>query len=76
MKYASMLSEPSSTPADLDTPNSDAQLADLSSHMCNTILTVLCVLGAPALLGSLSRISYFGLTPVMVIQVLALSALI
>lgn len=75
MKYLSMLTSPPSTPVDVATANSDAQLADLSSQMCNTILTVLCVLGVPALLGSLSRISDFGLTPVMVIQVLALSAL-
>ena len=75
MKYLSMLTSPPSTPVDAATANSDAQLADLSSQMCNTILTVLCVLGVPALLGSLSRISDFGLTPVMVIQVLALSAL-
>ncbi len=44
--------------------------------MCNTILTALCVLGVPALIASLSRISDFGLTPVMVSQVLALSGLI
>lgn len=76
MKDTPMLDEPSPIPAALSTTNSDAQLADLSSRMCNTILTVLCVLGIPALIGSLSRISDFGLTPVMVSQVLALSALI
>ncbi len=43
--------------------------------MCNTILNALCLLGIPALLGSLSRILDFGLSPVMVIQILALSAI-
>ena len=70
-----MSDEPSLTSADFSTPNSDAQLADLSSRMCNTILTVLCVLGIPALLGSLSRIADFGLTPAMVTQILVLSTL-
>ncbi len=54
---------------------SDVKLADLSSRMCNTILTAACILGLPALLASLSRISEFGLTPVMIAQSIALTTL-
>jgi len=75
MEHTSTLSTPPLTAANLSTPGSDAQLADLSSRMCNTILNALCLLGIPALLGSLSRILDFGLSPVMVIQILALSAI-
>jgi hypothetical protein len=76
MQYNSTLDGQSLIPNNFSTSNSNAQLADLSSRMCNTILTALCVLGVPALIASLSRISDFGLTPVMVSQVLALSGLI
>jgi len=63
-------------PSSLPLPSSEEQLSHLSSQMCNTILLAVCILGVPALAGSLSRIPEFGLTPVMVMQSVALLSLI
>lgn len=63
-------------PSPLPLPSSDEQLNQLSSQMCNTILLAVCFLGLPALAASLSRIPEFGLTPVMVIQSIALLSLV
>lgn len=63
-------------PSPLPLPSSGEQLSQLSSQICNTILLAVCVLGLPALAGSLSRIPEFGVTPVMVIQSVALLGLV
>jgi len=57
-------------------PPTDAQLSDLNNRMCNAVLTVVCAMGIPALLASLSRVFEFGLTPVMVTQTIVLIGLI
>ena len=56
--------------------STDSQLSDLNNRMCNAVLTVVCAMGFPALLASLSRVFEFGLTPVMVAQTIVLIGLV
>ena len=54
----------------------DEQLSDLNNKMCNAVLTLVCVMGFPVLMASLSRVFEFGLTSVMVAQTFVMTVLV
>ncbi len=54
---------------------SDANLADIRSEVCDTVLKWTVVLGIPAVALSLGRIFEFGFLPIMVVHIVMVSAL-